>query len=111
MPVTLHITNDRLFFSALVTYGGMFSKLTGKAVNGQSSSGQRKGWRGLSQRKDNPANFKSRIIKLGRNVGLDEGGVEVVDGGGTSGDELPQSQFVNNAVKSSKYTVWTFLPK
>ena len=89
----------------------MFSKLTGKAVNGQPSSGHRKGWRGLSQRKDNPANFKSRVIKLGRNVGLDEG-VDGVDGGYTSeGDELPQSQFVNNAVKSSKYTVWTFLPK
>ena len=87
----------------------MFSKFTGKAaVNGQPSSGHRKGWRGLSQRKDNPANFKSRIIRLGRNFGLDEG-IDGVDG--SEGDELPQSQFVNNAVKSSKYTVWTFLPK
>ena len=90
----------------------MFSKFTGKAaVNGQPSSGHGKGWRGLSQRKDNPANFKSRIIRLGRNFGLDEE-VDGVDGGDISGgDDLPQSQFVNNAVKSSKYTVWTFLPK
>ena len=78
---------------------------------------QRRLWRGLSQRKDNAANFARRVVTVG---GGDASSARRVGGGGISDetektndgvDDPPQSLFVNNAVKSSKYTVWSFLPR
>ena len=60
-------------------------------------------WRMLSRR-DNPANYRGRIISIGRRQNF---------AFQTEEQDLDQAQveFVNNAVKSSKYTIWTFFPR
>lgn len=57
----------------------------------------------------NPSRYNNRTIKVntGFNDFVDEGGDEV-DGGGIP---VSQTQFYDNYIKTSKYTVLTFIPK
>ena len=75
-------------------------------------------WRYLSRR-DNAENFEGRTVPVGGR-GLDkkdpESGQTEPDGDkkgkkkNDSEEEL-QAHFVGNTIKSSKYTVWTFIPR
>ena len=58
-----------------------------------------KRWRFMT-RKDNPSNFEGRTVFIGRTATQDD-----------QLDEDKQIHFTNNAIKSSKYTILTFLPR
>ena len=58
----------------------------------------------------NPSRYNNRTIKVntGFNDFVDGGGGDEVDG---SGIPVSQTQFYDNYIKTSKYTVLTFIPK
>ena len=90
---------------------GKFGK--GKRVSRQSSRRKSQAWRYLSRR-DNSDNFEGRTIFVG-GKGLTtkdqaDSSNSNSNSDGEDNDDL-QIHFVNNTIKSSKYTIWTFFPR
>jgi len=73
---------------------------------GSSKVAKKKGrplWRKWTTRKRNAENFSKRVIHVGQDGSTANTGQSV--------DEDLQSQFVGNDVKTSKYTIWSFIPR
>ena len=72
-------------------------------VRGRDKMGDRtKGrspWRRWTRRKRNAENFAERVISVGKKVTI------------SAEDEESQTLFVGNDIKTSKYTVLSFLPR
>ena len=73
----------------------------GRDKMGDKTKG-RPAWRRWTTRKRNAENFAERVISVGRKSTL------AVDDGVS---EQSQTLFVGNDIKTSKYTVLTFLPR
>ena len=74
-------------------------------------------WRYLS-RKNNADNFEGRTVHVG-GIGLDKKdkpdhvntNAQTEKGKSDDEEEDLQVHFVGNTIKSSKYTIWTFIPR
>ena len=55
-------------------------------------------------------NFRERVVHIGQQQGAADAAAEDFEDSNQS-DEAQQVEFVDNRIKSSKYTILTFLPR
>ena len=85
----------------------------GKAKSTRNKSFRKsQAWRYLS-RKNNADNFEGRTVPIGGKglTSKEEPDISTTTSGKDQDAEDLQVQFVGNTIKSSKYTIWTFIPR